>query len=113
MTAGTYTDPDRVDRASLDLTGLRAHVRAGHALAAIRGIPRANLDLAAWHARQHHRSSAIPHVHRGRYVLILSRRGSVTGQIPRPLGWYTGAGMVTRAELAAEWRARAAEIGGA
>lgn len=105
-TAGTYKDPDVLERDDLDLTGLRRHVRAEHAFGAIRGVPRSNHDLTAWHANQHHRYQP-RHIHRGRYVVILDRDGRrpVAGQ-PRPAGWFTGQESVSREQLDAESRQR-------
>ena len=60
-------------------------------------------ERAAWHWDNHHRSHQ-GHHHFGPFVLI-ERNGSTVGQIPRPLGWYTGEGVKTRAEVDAEWRA--------
>ena len=92
-------------RDELDLTGLRAHVNEMHRHARIRGVPRSNRDLAVWHWAQHHRFHQ-DHHHFGPFVLIKDSRGHTTGQITRPLGWWTGQDAKTRAELDAEWRAR-------
>ena len=96
-----------LDREDIGLIGLRRHVREHHAHAAIRGIPRSNADLAAWHFRQHHRYRP-DHHHFGPFVLVRDSRGSTTGQIARPLGWYTGQECRTREQIAAEWRERSA-----
>jgi len=86
----TYDTAMLVTRESLDLSGLRKHCKADHRVPVGRGWPRSNLDLAAVHARMHHRQHP-SHTHGGLWVLIL-RPGSrsTVGQIPRPLGWYTG-----------------------
>lgn len=98
----SYASPLRLSRDDLDLSGLRAHCRSVH-----REAPRrSNLDLASWHARQHHRLH-LSHYHRGPFTLITTPRNPRgIGQIIRPLGNYTGQEMVTRAELAAGLRAR-------
>jgi len=85
----TYDTAMLVTRESLDLSGLRKHCKADHRVPVGRGWPRSNLDLAAVHARMHHRFPS--HAHGGPWVLIL-RPGSrsTVGQIPRPLGWFTG-----------------------
>jgi hypothetical protein len=88
-------------RDELDLSQLRRHVRAMHQA---HGIPRSNRDLAGWHARQHHRYYQ-GHIHGGPFTLIRNARGSTIGQIPRPLGWYTGQDAKTREQVRAEWLA--------
>jgi hypothetical protein len=99
----SYTRALVLGREELDLSALRAHCREHHGEAP----KRANLDLAAWHAGRHHRyTSAHGHIHGGPIVLIRGSRGHTTGQIARPLGWYTGQDMKTRAEVRDEWRAR-------
>lgn len=115
MNAGTYADPVLLAVTDLDLSVLRAHCRDHHASGGQgnrgAGMPRSNRDLAAWHARQHGRHY-LGHVHRDPpYVLFPRRGGSTVGQIPRPLGWYTGLAPVTRAELRAELRTRLAARG--
>lgn len=94
-------------RDELDLTGLRRHCREYHSgrRPAGRGMPRDNISLAGWHWSQHHRQHQ-DHHHFGPFVLIRNARGSTVGQIARPLGWYTGQDVVTREQLAAEWRER-------
>jgi hypothetical protein len=100
MSLGTYDDPELLDRADVDLSALRKHVRADHAHRAARGIPRANLDLALWHARQHHRFHG-SHFHAGIWVLIRDRFGRRPNvPMPRPLGWYTGQHRVSRSAVA-------------
>jgi hypothetical protein len=94
-----------LDRGSLDLSALRRHVREQHSHAAIRGIPRSNTDLAAWHFREHGRYQP-GHRHFGPFVLVRNSRGSTTGQTPRPMGWFTGQDVKTREQLAAEWHER-------
>ena len=105
MTAGTYTDPDVIGRADLDVSAVRAHCREHHGNPL--HLPRANGDVAAWHAREHHHRRT-SHIHRGRYTLV-RRDGDPrrpVGIMPRPLGWFTGRDVVTREQLTAEWRAR-------
>src|SRR5207342_2078075 len=88
-------------RDELDLAELRRHVLAMHVPHLIRRgrrlrpVPRSNRDLAPWHYGQHHRYSP-NHIHGGPFVLIKDSYGSTTGQIPRPLGWYTGQDAKTR-----------------
>jgi hypothetical protein len=95
-------------RDELDLAELNAHIREHHAggRSRIRGhsAPRKLSERAAWHWGQHHRLHQAHH-HFGPFVLIKDRHGSTVGQIARPLGWYTGQEVKTRAELAAEWKA--------
>jgi hypothetical protein len=106
-TAGTYDDPDVLDRDELDLSHIRAHIRAGHRHAALKGIPRANRDLVPWHAEQHHRYGSHGHHHRGRFTVLLGRDGRVpVAKQPRPLGWFTGQESVSREQAAAEFRQR-------
>jgi hypothetical protein len=107
--AGTYQDPELIDRGDLDLSQLRRHVREQHAHQAARGIPRANRDLASWHAGQHHRFRPDSHIHRGPLVLIKDRDGRrPVGVSPAPLGWFTGQETVSREQVNAEARERIA-----
>jgi hypothetical protein len=99
-------------RDELDLSELRRHVNEVHAPhllirggKRLRPVPRANRDLAPWHWGQHHRYH-LGHVHEGLFVLVRDDRGSTTGQIPRPLGWYTGQSAKDREQAAAEWLRR-------
>jgi len=86
----TYDTAMPVNRESLDLGGLRKHCKAEHRVPLGAGWPRANLDLAAVHARMHHRYRP-SHTHGGLWVLITRPgRSSTVGQISRPMGWYTG-----------------------
>lgn len=102
---GTQRNPDILNPADLDLSGLRAHCRQDHKAP---HYPRSNLDLSGWHAREHHRRGLLGHVHRDPpWVLVRNRHTGLTvGQISRPVGYYTGQGAITRAELNAEIRAR-------
>jgi hypothetical protein len=71
----------------LDLSGLRAHVRAMHPRMPMR---RANADLAREHAREHHRL-ACSHTHGP--VASADNTGPLVGpgsKLRRPAGWYTG-----------------------
>lgn len=64
---------------------LRDHMKAYHPKAQPR---RSNADLAAEHARQHHRYTfALDHHH-----------GGSRGADDRPPGWYTGADVVMTRE---------------
>lgn len=91
----------------LDLSAMRAHCRDNHKFRTGEKVPRSNMDLAAWHARQHWRyGSSLAHIHRGPLTYVLRNRTSTTGQIARPLGWFTGDGVVTRAQLREEFHAR-------
>lgn len=96
----TLRNPLVLYAADLDLSGLRAHCREEHRAPT---YPRANLDLAGWHASQHHRYRP-GHTHRDPpWVLIRHRTtGRTTGQLARPVGWYTGQGAVSREQGAAE-----------
>lgn len=108
VTAGSdLKHPLIVDRDELDLSELRAHCKAMH-----HGpFPRSNMDLASWHARQHHRYH-LAHIHRGLAWVLVRRpsdRGRAPiGQIVRQMGNYTGQGAVTREQLNAELRERLA-----
>lgn len=103
---GTYADPLLLDWSELNLSGLRAHCREQHGSP---HYPRANLDLASWHARQHHQYGSRSHVHREPYVLLRdSRERRPAISQPRPLGWYTGQNDIPRDQLSAELRARLA-----
>lgn len=102
--------PMIVDRDDLDLSELRAHCKTMHRRHLSDTMPRSNRDLAAWHARQHHKYH-LDHIHRGLFVLVRqpSDHGrKPVGQIVRPLGNYTGQLAVTREELNAELRERIA-----
>ena len=105
-------NPQTIDPSGLDLSGLRAHCREQHTHAANRsngGLPRANLDLAAWHARQHHRYRPRHGHYDPPWVLVRSRHtGRTTGQTPRPIGWYTGQDAKSREQVRAEFVARMA-----
>jgi hypothetical protein len=101
----SYGNPLRVARTDIDVSAVRAHCREHHRPVS---LPRSNLDVAAWHAAQHHRyTSAIRHVHRGPWTIV-TRPGNPRGVGYRahPMGWYTGQDMVTKAELDAEFRAK-------
>jgi hypothetical protein len=64
---------------------------------------RSNADLAGWHWSVHFcRYQA--HIHRGPWVMVRDRYGRTTGQIARPLGWFTGQEPVAKAQLDAEFR---------
>jgi hypothetical protein len=90
----TYASAMLVSREDLDLSELRRHCKAEHHVP-LTGWPRSNLDLAAAHARMHHRYRPA-HTHGGPWALItrpgrgITAGQSTIGQIPRPLGWYTG-----------------------
>lgn len=84
----------------LDLSGVRAHMREMHP--GIK-IPRSNKDASAEHYRRHHRYPPA-HTHTdGPMVLIVAPNGLAQ---ERWLGWYTGQGAVTRAELDRRFRER-------
>lgn len=105
----SYEHPELISRDDLDLSQLRRHVREQHAHQAARGIPRANRDLASWHATQHHRFRPDSHIHRGPLVLIKDGHGRrPVGVTPAPLGWFTGQEAVSRAQVNAEARQRLA-----
>ena len=92
-----------VPPADLDLSGLRAHMREHHLR---RPLARSNRTLASQHFNLHHRYQQA-HRHFGPFVLLRDENGRVpVAQIARPLGWFTGQGMKTREQLAAEWRER-------
>lgn len=109
MNSGTYRDPQVLDRDEVDLSVIREHWRTAHR-GSVRRTPRANTDLSAAHAREHHHHGMLDHSHRGPHVLIRRQGRPPVGQIPRPLGWYTGQDVLSRedarAELAAKLRAR-------
>jgi hypothetical protein len=94
-------------RDEIDTSAVRAHCREAHHASR---LPRANVDVATWHAHQHHRySSSLSHIHRGLWVQIIrpgNPRGA--GQVTRPLGWYTGQDAVSREQLREEWQAKLA-----
>lgn len=92
----SYASPLRLARDEVDVSGVRAHCREHHRSLT---LPRKNTDVAAWHAGQHHRYH-LSHVHEGPWVVI-TRPGNPhgTGQIARPMGWYTGQEMVSREDL--------------
>jgi hypothetical protein len=101
----TYANPLRINRDQLDVSAVRAHFRAMH-MRFGQTVPRANLDVASLHARDHHRHH-LDHIHRGPFTLVgTPHNPRAVGQIVRPLGDYTGQEPVTRAELKAEWQAR-------
>lgn len=100
-----------LDRADLDLTQLRAHCReyhSHHGPARRRGggFPRSNADLAGWHWTQHHRYRPRSHTHRGPWAMVRDRWGRTTGQIARPLGWFTGQDVFTAEQQREEFRQR-------
>lgn len=103
-------------RDELDLTQLRQHVREMHSPKHDRRhgrrVPRSNRDLAPWHWGQHHRYHQ-GHHHGGPVTLVRDARGRTVGQIPRPLGWYTGQEPKTREQVRDEFLDRmAARKGG-
>jgi hypothetical protein len=105
---GDYNDPQLLDRSDLDLTQLRRHWQEHHRYAATKrgGTPRSNLDLASAHAREHWRLH-VSHRHTGLLTLIRDLRGrKPVGVAPRPEGWFTGKGAVTREEDRAAFLAR-------
>jgi hypothetical protein len=103
--AGDGSDPRApmvIEREELDLSLLRAHCRQMHRQA---GLPRANVALAGWHAREHHRRH-LDHVHRGLWVVIGWPSFLPAVEIARPMGWYTGQDPVSRAQVDEELRER-------
>lgn len=109
--AGQSTrQPLIIDRDEVDVSKIRAHCKELHGYAATLHLPRSNADASAWHTRQHHRFRIAGHVHLGPWVLVRSSRGITTGQLARPLGWYTGQDVKTSAQLEAEWQERARQL---
>ena len=81
---------------------LAEHHNGGKSRIRGRSAGRTLRERASWHWNAHHRQHQ-GHHHFGPFVLVL-RNGSTVGQIPRPLGWFTGGEVKTRAQVAAEWR---------
>jgi len=88
-----------------DLRTLRRHVTEHHAGQALRGRkpPRRNADLIGWHWGIHYRLH-LSHIHGGPWIQVRVPR-SIPSMV-KPLGYWTGAQMITRAELARQWRER-------
>jgi len=91
--------------AMTDLRALRRHVTEHHAGQTNRGrkAPRSNLALITWHWAVHYRLH-LGHIHGGPWIQVRVPR-SIPSMV-KPLGYWTGQQMTTRAELARQWRER-------